>query len=205
MSSKGRRQGHALERVVATDLRNILPDRTIGTTRQHSRELDAKKVDIFIEPNPDELYIQCKKRVMKTKTPTIDTTVLAEMPEGVRCLVTKITKHAGTRESSVGVYVTMPYEEWLRIMARAYGNRNSSILGGAPTSSALQSTKKKATGKDLGTEESNGVRDASRGSRGRRTNTGREGEQHIPVQVRGLLSKKRKKVLPETGLNHEPE
>lgn len=95
----------------------------IGTTRQFSPALDAMKIDIWISRKIDalsNLCMQIKKKVVKGKALLIDVTSLTEMitpqDDDFKVLVTNLKQKSKTRETEIGWFVTMPAEDWLRIV-----------------------------------------------------------------------------------------
>lgn len=122
-----RRQGHKWERDVVKWIKQIIgyTDKEIGTTRQHSRALDAKKVDIWVDDADFPFYIQCKKTTTKAKsTRNVDVLSLEQMPKDkMRLLFTKVCETVDKRQKTLGKYVTMELDEF-RELFKLYCEHN---------------------------------------------------------------------------------
>lgn len=95
----------------------------IGTSRMFNPSLDARKIDLWMKPYTwwRRFAIQIKKHVIQTKTTNnIDVTALFEMqPEkedDFKVLLTKLCYKPNKREMERGWFVTMPYEDWARLI-----------------------------------------------------------------------------------------
>lgn len=134
-----RKTGHKAERqggrMIASlfnlkwfDNRKVKVDEAeIGTSRMFNPSLDARKIDLWIKPTLPwwrRFAIQIKKHVIQTKTTNnIDVTSLFEMQpeseEDFKVLLTKLCYKPNKREMERGWFVTMPYEDFAKLI-KAY-------------------------------------------------------------------------------------
>lgn len=114
--NKQRTQGHNLERYIVKKLREIFPNLTIGTSREHSRALDNAKVDIYVKE--DFPYaIQCKKHLVTTKEGKINVSELETIQsDKIKVLITRLTRKKNVKEYTVGEYALIKLEDFLYLI-----------------------------------------------------------------------------------------
>lgn len=131
-----RRKGHKAEREAVQKIAssfNLLPfdnrevevnNAQVGTTRMFNPSLDARKIDIWFV-NTLRFFrrfaIQIKKHVIQTKTTNnIDVTALFEMTpleeDDFKVLLTKLCYKPNKNEMERGWFVTMTYEDWVKLV-----------------------------------------------------------------------------------------
>lgn len=105
-----RQRGNSFERDVVKQLKEIGLD--CGTSRNHSKDLDDKKVDIFFK-TPLPLNIQCKCH-NKHKNPI---PVLQSMPDDgkINIVIEKVVH--------VGTFVTLNSKDFFTFLQTIYGEK----------------------------------------------------------------------------------
>lgn len=123
---KYKRQGYNFERYIVKKLKEIFPNLLIGTTREYSRALDAKKIDIYVDDDNFPYAIQCKKHLVKTKYAKIEVQELDSIQTNkIKVLITRFTKRQNTNEKVIGEYVTIKLEDFIKIINAENGSNVS--------------------------------------------------------------------------------
>ena len=119
-----REQGLRLERKVVNDLKKVVLDLDFKTSRAESKNLDNRGIDIYVSDTQKFPYeIQCKKKLLKTKTKSISIDPLLRLTENQRVLITQLTNQKETNESTIGIFVTLDYNLWLELIEEIYAFR----------------------------------------------------------------------------------
>ena len=113
-----RRQGHNWEREVINDLRNALPDADFDSSRNASRALDNRGIDVYTSI---PVSIQCKKAIERRQSLQIcvDSLIrLKNQNEVLPVLLHKMTskKKGAKRETTLHKFAILLYEDYLELM-----------------------------------------------------------------------------------------
>ena len=135
-----RNRGHAFERWCKNHLSKWFP--FLITTREGSRDLDAKKVDLMYPLDKyGELpfHFQCK-----TTTKWLNLLdIIPHMPtDKLRAIIHKKTKKANKNMQQEGLYVYMPWEDFTKILDKLYGNGETNGMGNASRNTTSTHTKR---------------------------------------------------------------
>jgi hypothetical protein len=114
MSNNSRNRGNGYERDKVIELKKLNYD--VVTSRNESRLMDARKVDIFSPLGVENIlpfYIQCKNTTIKPDYHVI----LNEMPtDRIPIIFHKLTKKANTKFITQGEYVILKLEDFYKLI-----------------------------------------------------------------------------------------
>lgn len=138
MSKKNRRTGHKAEldwveilssRFGISAFRAKRPDGSkvseseaeVGTTRQFSRNLDGRKIDIWFKPSLwlSKFWFQVKKTTVRGKSNSIDVGSLFEINPpslGIKALVTRIKRKTAKTERHESWIVSLLPDDFFKLM-----------------------------------------------------------------------------------------
>ena len=123
MANRNRSAGNAWEREIVKKLNDLEVFPKLGTTRELSRSLDAKKVDITVRDNDDrfDYAIQCKN----TKSSLNYSKLLSEIDaKGTKVIFHKQTKKGDKNFYLKGKYAILNLDDFIDIISELEELRN---------------------------------------------------------------------------------